>query len=200
TAPRARRPAPPPAATARPRLTVHAPPLPAGAVARLGTLRFRSGGSSEGIAFLPDGKTLVTAPGYRSHVLLWDVATGRVRREVALDRFTVNGFAVSADGQRLAVTGLLKEEPDKPLRGEVRVLDLPTGKELRTWRRDRREIGYHNPAFTPDGKLLASLDQTATLRIEEVATGAEILRHQFAQDNSNVMAMSPDGSTLAVWT
>jgi WD40 repeat protein len=51
--------------------------------------------------------------------------------------------------------------------------------------------------FTPDDKLLVSLADTA-LRIEEIANGTEILKHVFPHpDNSPLLAMSPDGSTLA---
>src|SRR5262249_28419272 len=52
--------------------------------------------------------------------------------------------------------------------------------------------------FTPDGKLLASLGDSGALRIEEVASGTEILRQQFPRDILATLAMSPDGSMLAV--
>src|SRR5438552_17577814 len=61
--------------------------LPAGAVARLGSVRWRNGAGIFAIAFAPDGKTLASAGGSPwaqqgvqsadSTVRLWDVATGK---------------------------------------------------------------------------------------------------------------------------
>jgi WD40 repeat protein len=49
-------------------------PLPEGALARLGTRRFRHTRHALAIAFSPDGKTLVTASG---DIRVWDAATGK---------------------------------------------------------------------------------------------------------------------------
>src|SRR5262245_20981646 len=49
--------------------------LPAGAVARLGTLRFRHGGHITAIAFAPGGR--VAATGGQSMLRLWETATGK---------------------------------------------------------------------------------------------------------------------------
>src|SRR5262245_47565403 len=70
-----------PVAPGGPRLDQHGDPLPEGALARIGTLRFRpetwKGGADA--AFLPDGKTLVSVHGVNT-VYFWDVATGKERR------------------------------------------------------------------------------------------------------------------------
>jgi hypothetical protein len=55
-------------------------------------------------------------------------------------------------------------------------------------------------AATPDFKYLLSLGYLGTLRIEEMATGTEVLEQKFPRDNSAVLAVSPDGKTAAVWT
>jgi WD40 repeat protein/beta-lactamase regulating signal transducer with metallopeptidase domain len=55
-------------------------PLPAGALARLGTTRLRHGANVTFVTFGSDGKTLITA-GQDNTVRLWDLATGKeVRR------------------------------------------------------------------------------------------------------------------------
>jgi WD40 repeat protein len=55
-------------------------PLPAGALARLGTTRLRHGANITFVTFGTDGKTLITA-GQDNTVRLWDLATGKeVRR------------------------------------------------------------------------------------------------------------------------
>src|SRR5215469_12758015 len=60
-------------------------PLPPGAVARLGTVRYRFGGSSA--AFLPDGRTVVSVRD-GSAIYLWDARTGRLLRRIDTGGFT----------------------------------------------------------------------------------------------------------------
>ena len=57
-------------------------PLPVGAVARLGTIRFRQVERSAAIAFSPDGKS-VAASGIGAVVHIWETATGK-----EISRFT----------------------------------------------------------------------------------------------------------------
>jgi WD40 repeat protein len=54
---------------------VHVGPLPAGAIARLGSPRFRAGGPIYSLAISSDGKRL--ASGTERDIQLWDTATGR---------------------------------------------------------------------------------------------------------------------------
>src|SRR5262249_43468464 len=59
---------------------LHGDPLPAGALARLGTTRWRHGANITFVTFGPDGKTLITA-GQDNTIRLWDLDTGKeVRR------------------------------------------------------------------------------------------------------------------------
>jgi RNA polymerase sigma factor (sigma-70 family) len=59
----------------------HGDPLPQGALARLGTMRFRLGNGVYHMALAPDGKTAVSVGG-NAWTQFWDVATGREIRRI----------------------------------------------------------------------------------------------------------------------
>jgi WD40 repeat protein len=169
----------------------------------MGTVRFRHEGSGlAGLAFLPDGKTLVSAAeshGQSDLIRFWDAATGRPLRDFHTHPLSIRAFALSPDGKRFAVGGFLPNEGARPTAGAVRVYDTATGKEVRTFARGGDDTDHCNLAFTPDGKLLVSLGaRSGILRVEEIASGAELLRHSFPGDGINHLALSPDGETLAV--
>jgi RNA polymerase sigma factor (sigma-70 family) len=171
--------------------------LPPGALVRLGTVRYRHGGSRT--AFLPDGRTVVSVePGHA--IRLWDARTGRLLREIDPGNLSPGEqAAVSGDGKRLAVSGSVPEDGQPGWRAAARVFDIASGKELRTVSRPPLE-GVNALALTPDGTLLFTLDRNGKVRVEEVATGAELLRQQFPGDVMAALALSPDGSTIAVGT
>jgi RNA polymerase sigma factor (sigma-70 family) len=166
-------------------------PLPPGAVVRLGTVRFRHPGFRvQGLAFSRDGKTLLSASS--EDVRIWEASSGRLIRTLPGDKADVLGAAVSPDGQMVAIGESRREKNGAPSIGLIRILNASTGKEVRRFSR-----GTDSMAFTPDGKLLASLSPAGILRLEEIATGTEVLRHRFASPGGRI-ALSPDGSCLAV--
>src|SRR4051794_32732409 len=67
-----------------PRLDLYGDPLPGGAVARLGTVRWRARTGLESMTFLPGGKYLVTGDGFS--LFEWDLNTGPVTRTINGDR------------------------------------------------------------------------------------------------------------------
>src|SRR5262245_1670981 len=160
---------------AGPGVDLRGDPLPAGAVARLGTLRFRHGGGVSFATFLPDGKRLLTA-GMDATARVWEVPSGKELRHFNLlapgpddkdlpvklpagiaTAGAAPNVAVSADGKTLA---FLSEGSDRAQVGAVRVWDVETGKEL--WRRvgARWLAPGHDDCIlcvtpSPDGKTLA---------------------------------------------
>src|SRR4051812_24458079 len=76
-------------------------PLPPGAVARLGTLRYRvSSSQALGLAFTGDGTQIVSAT-ETGAVEVFDAKTGRRVRRIPVD-FHPRGFALSPDGKHAA--------------------------------------------------------------------------------------------------
>src|SRR5436305_2885444 len=65
---------PAPAEDVKPAVDLHGDALPAGAIARLGTVRLRHG--AHGLAFAPDSKTFASA-GSDHHIRIWEVASGK---------------------------------------------------------------------------------------------------------------------------
>jgi WD40 repeat protein len=190
-----------PKAENHPFVDLYGDPLPAGAVGRLGTIRFRrdSNGLTE-LAFLPDGKTILTAS--QGHeVQLWDAASGRLVREIRVGPLSIAAFALAPDAKHFAIAGAYPYVAQNVApAGELRVYSLSSGKVVQTLARESRDVYHSHLAFSPDGKLLFSLGSKGILRIEDVVSGKEVLQRQFRPDNSPQMVLSPDGKHLALTT
>lgn len=81
-------------------------PLPAGAVARLGTNRLRPGGSVTRLAFSPDGRKIASWSSVlyvTDSLAIWDTRTGRLLRRVELPGARIAALMWLADGRGLAV-------------------------------------------------------------------------------------------------
>jgi WD40 repeat protein len=115
--------------------------LPEGALARLGTSRFRSPDRVCSVTFFPDGKRLVSG-GWDSRVGVWDVTTGLLVRTLEVPGGAVGQVAVSPDGKRIAAGGA-----DETLR----VLNADTGKAMLTLSAD---VSDGPLAFSPAGDCL----------------------------------------------
>jgi RNA polymerase sigma factor (sigma-70 family) len=160
-------------------------PLPKGAIARLGTTRFRHhGGSFNGDrAFLtPDGKTLVTSSA-DGEARAWEVSTGRLLRSIDADE-----AALSPDGKTLFAA--------KP--GMLRAVTLSDGRELR-----RVETGPgvrpQKLVIAPNGKHLAFLSQSrSTLIVYDTATLSKKWWNQKDAQFARDIAVSRDGQLLAL--
>ena len=137
-----------------------------------------------GIAYSPDGRTLVGANGFE--VELWDVVSGQLKARLTDHRCGVVNVAFSPDGSTFASTDA---------RSKVMLWDAESGQRKATLTRHRNNIGS-NIAFSPDGRTLA---QTAdnTVWLWDTTNGehkATLIGHT---DHILSVAFSPDGRTLA---
>lgn len=167
-------------ATGHDTLILQGPPPPNG-----GNFRF----SPSVIAFSPDGKVLAAGghDGRNSSVRLWDVTAGNQLARVSLPRNGgVQTLAFSPDG-----TTLVAREGGQA----AYVLDAATGKQLRQ-QNGRAPIGLCADTFSPDGKVLASVNNDE-VHLEEPATGKAIRQISAGQMGVSALAFSPDGKTLA---
>ncbi|HEV3263695.1 MAG TPA: sigma-70 family RNA polymerase sigma factor [Gemmataceae bacterium] len=179
----------PPAVVRHPpaRTDCYGDPLPPGAIARMGTVRFRDAGSS--LVYTPDGKALIV-DGAR----LWDASTGKLLRRLLSFTDWPSNSVLAPDQKTLArTTG----------DGSIELWDLATGARLRSWetpgvkallagRRDCRCLAY-----SPDGRLLATSGQDGVLRLWDPATSREVRQLTGAKACEHPMAFSPDGRTVA---
>jgi hypothetical protein len=91
------------------RTDAYGDPLPAGAVARLGTLRWRAPGEVEALAFAPDGKMLASASptGPVGGLCLFDVASGKRTKHIYPSDAFIGRIAFSPDGSQLGSSGFV---------------------------------------------------------------------------------------------
>jgi WD40 repeat protein len=180
-----------------PRVDRYGDPLPAGAIARLGTVRWRHGDGASFVAFLPGGKEVLSV-GRDEFVRFWDAATGKEVRQFEIGPKNQSGASIAASGAALTTDG--KVLAVSTTTDTVRVFDVASGKEL--WRIDT-QTGY-GLAFAPDGLTLAVQERNWTIKLLDAATGKPIrwLVEEVREDrpyrvtNGNTLAFSPDGKVL----
>jgi RNA polymerase sigma factor (sigma-70 family) len=179
-------------------------PLPPGAVARLGTTRWKLyGGGSVALTVPPDGKTLLAASA-RNGLSTFDLATGKVVRQLpeveSLRQDWLGGnvshshVALSADGSTAFFA---------PDHGRfVCLADARTGRELRRWSPSVQDHGVLLQALlSADGGTLA-MNFLEVLRVEDAKTGKllrDFRRPRFSGYMAGTvwLALSGDGKTVA---
>jgi len=178
---------------------LHGDPLPDGAVARLGTVRWRHGALVAFAAFSADGKRVVSVSD-DGFIRVWEYPAGKEIRRILASPVkdavpgSVNPVAVltaaalSPDGKTIATSfssgasnvligaGLLPGGKDEDVKKDeqIRLHDLATGKEVAS-------LKAHSPlimalSFSPNGKLLTTRDGTGMVRIWDWAGAKEVAK------------------------
>lgn len=167
-------------------------PLPRGAVARLGTVRFRHSLPIDSIVYSADGKLLASGS-WDGTACVWESATGKLQARIVLSKS--NGpirVALSPNGRMLATAD-----------SGISLWDATTGRLIRKLdghprQRNKSYWAAAAPlAFTPDGRTLA-VGGLGSVVTWDVDTGKR--RHTFTEDEmaAGAFALSSDGKRLAL--
>lgn len=146
------------------------------------------------LAFAPDGKTLASA-GTDQTVIVWEVSSGKRVAAFTGHSAAVAAVAYSPDGKTLAsASGISDANNERYLAGEIKLWDLPSGKNTRTVHGHSSVV--NSVAFAPDGKTLASGGHDGAVELWEVAAGKNIATLTGPPLPVGSVAFSRDGMTL----
>lgn len=148
-------------AAEKPKEPAVAESLPAGAVARFGTTRYRASTRFWFASFSRDGRWLVSGT---DGVELWDLETGLPRQVMPVRNNTVPRPRISPDGSLIAV---FDGGPG------IHLFDRATGKELRTL---GEKEAFSEFQFSPDSKRVAGITRADRPLVKgyDALTGREV--------------------------
>lgn len=179
-------------AAGQPKTDFHGDPLPAGAIARVGTVRLRHGKPILDYALTADGKRVTTFDREGS-LVEWSTVTGDELRRWNAQHGPFRFAALSADRKLLAAVEGTAGETKR----NVWLWDVTTGKEIRKITDDGETIG--GIAFAPDGKALATMSRGHVVCLWEIP-GGKLLRKLDGKEAplraEAPLAFSPTGNTL----
>jgi hypothetical protein len=162
-------------------------PLPPGAVARLGTVRFNHGDGLSSLHYSSDGKTLLSLQQSGKTTLhFYDLNEGKEVRVIDLDpRYSlIRRAALSPDGQYAAL----------PLHDAVHVFETATGGKRFHTNNQGGDVQF--VTFSGDSKTLIQSGKGGVLEVWDAANGKPL--KSFTQSPvAQVLATSPNGRWLA---
>ena len=120
--------------------------IPAGAVLRLGTVRFRGGDMNSHVAFSRDGNTLLST--VENAVYFWETRSGKRLRQIELPESNIRALDLSPDGKTIAVAAFRFDEQHKDIFYSVLLLDFDSGQQRGKieWIRKERPAQLRLPA------------------------------------------------------
>jgi WD40 repeat protein len=162
------------------------------------------------VRFSPDGRTLASA-GKDGDVILWDTSTGATLRSLKHASLPIQ-IAFSADSRLLAVACRLGDA-DRHWTA-VRIWDTATGQQVGERRGKPQPSTAQGGSegcgvgFSSDGRYMAWSSGDRLIRVEETASGQEVLHCrggkgwglgilEFSSDSRHLA--SPEGKGVCIW-
>jgi WD40 repeat protein len=180
----------------KPRIDVNGDPLPDGAVARLGTVRFQPPEDVGAVALSPDGTTVATtSPGYKTGTRLYfmNTSTGKSVRQPDPADLADHQMQFTPDGKGLVFSRW----------SGIKLIDAGNGKVIKS-------IGAEvagDPgivALTADGAWVAAQLQKyvyhAPVGVWETKTGKQVASLPGRGALCKGLTFSPDGKRLLLWS
>ena len=160
-------------------------------------------GQIKNVVFSPDGRTLAAFGRYDKTIQLWNVTTGEEKIKLNGHAEKIFSLAFSPDGTLIATAETLSQEEYA-----IRLWDAETGENIAACvnivnARSGRQLPVMAVAFSPDGKVVASLDLSTDIQLWDVETkkhkstlNVNVMDIYSSYDENMDIAFSPDGTTL----
>jgi RNA polymerase sigma factor (sigma-70 family) len=174
------------AKSSKARLDRYGDPLPAGATARLGTLRLRHNHTVSSARYCDGGRRIVSSS-WDETIRVWDAATGRQLYRLHKPAPPVTVLAATRDAHALVAWD------DRQKR--LVFLDLATGKEV--GHMDGCAGGVGSAQFSADGSRLVTMSGR-TAQVWDMARKQELRRVEVPVQEVREVALAPDVKLLAV--
>jgi WD40 repeat protein len=146
------------------------------------------------VAVTPDGKTVVSV-GNDGAVLVWDAATGALRKSLDGHTGWVGSVVISPDGTRAYTAG---GENSAGGGNVIRVWDLTALRAAGTL--EGHGVAVRGLALTADGKLLVSGGGDKTVKLWDLAAGKVVRKYGPETHSVESVAVSADGSRVLAGT
>jgi WD40 repeat protein len=189
------------AARKQPVVDLYCDPLPEGASARLGTMRWRHNhsGSWSTMNYSPDGKAIASWAANERSLRLWNAVDGKLLHEIAGADVGIWNPLFSADGKWLVgPAAVMTRGPGDIMNRTLVLMEVATGNTRRLLVTNEPGSGFDIRliAFSPDAKVLAVITDNGNLFLFDFPSGRQLQKAHKVIEVATSIAFKADGKTL----